>query len=575
MIDTASTRSEQETRQQALLRDADDGLVLLDRFGEAVEVSPSYSRILGYSPEQRLEMRTRDLVHPNDLDRWREAWRRCLAAPGARVALVLRTRHNDGRWCPTEVTFRNGLEDPSSGWVVATISELDRENAYEAEHYARRRLLEELPQRREFTARIAEAVGRLPPDSRSQVVVLVVKLDQYRAVARACGRGFAAQMFVAATQRLRSDLRAGDDLGVVDYDCLAVACETRAGRLAASALAERVTACFAEPFLVDGDRVVLTVSIGIAFATSPSVLPALLIEDAELAMGVASSSGGNRLRFFSASERTDALNRVVLPAALLQALSDNEFVVHYQPVVDLVTGRPVGAEALVRWAQPTGSLAAPDAFIGAAESSGVIVALGGWVLREACHVATSWPVGVAGPLSVAINVSALQLEDPHLPTLVGRALSASGLQAHRLTLEVTESALLSDPDAAVRRLWSLRELGVRVALDDFGTGYSSLAYLKRLPVNALKIDRSFVTGVGLDATNAAIVTTVVTLGLALGLDVIAEGVEAESEAVALRRVGCPHAQGYLFCRPISGPELGSYLGCRLATGTGDRSGDVL
>ena len=561
--------SAQEVRQRALLRYADDGLVLLDRSGEVIEVGPSYPRVLGYAPEKRCKMRTAEMIHPDDLDSWHQAWAELMARPGGTSALVLRARHGDGRWCSLDLTFHNGLDDPDVQGVVATVRNLSKRHGGETRRSGQQGVFEDLPDRQDLLGRLTEAVAGLR--AYSQVLVLVVKLDQLHLVARACGRDQAAQLLAAAARRLRRDLRTCDDLGVLGDDRLVVICETHTGKREANGLAKRVAACFSEPFRIEDDQVVLTASIGIALAIDPGADASALLEDADLAMASASTAGGNRRVFFSPAERADAISRVTLPAALRQALADNEFVVHYQPVVELSTGRTVGAEALVRWAHADGTLAGPDSFIGAAEASGVIGALGAWVLQEACETALRWPAGPGGPAYVAVNLSAHQLEDPGLPAVVRKVLSGTGLGPSRLTLEVTESVLVVDPEAAIRRLRALRDLGVKIAIDDFGTGYSSLSYLKALPADVLKIDRTFVAGLGTDPADAAIVGAVLALAEALGLDVVAEGVETDTQAAELRRLGCSHAQGYLFGRPCPADRLvGSLLcpGSDTATDTG-------
>lgn len=544
----------QEAGRRVLVRYASDGLVLLDCFGEVVEVGLSYPRVLGYTPGRRREMRTAELIHPGDLDGWRQAWSELMTRPGKRKSVALRARHTDGRWCSMEVTLFNGLDDPEVNGVVAATRNLSRRDGDLETEDAERGALEFPPDRAGLLARLGSTLARLPASA--QMLVVVVKLDQLHLVARACGRDRAAQLLREVEGRLRRDLPGCDDLGVVDHDRRVLVCETHGGKRAANALAKRVAACLSEPFRVGNELVVLTASVGIAVAGDRGDRPATLLEDADLAMAVASTAGGNRRVLFSPSERSDALRQVTLPTALRRALRDEKFVVHYQPVVQLSTGEHVGAEALVRWRQADGTLAGPESFIGAAEISGVIVPLGTWVLQEACRTAARWP---AGPTSVAVNLSSHQLADPKLPGVVKKALSDAGLEPSRLTLEVTESVFVAGPEVVIGRLQALRELGVKVAIDDFGTGWSSLAYLKRIPFDVLKIDRSFVTDLGKDKIDTGIVTAVIMLAQALGLDVVAEGVETEVQAAELVRLGCPYAQGYLYSRPTTGDRLAGPL----------------
>jgi EAL domain-containing protein (putative c-di-GMP-specific phosphodiesterase class I)/GGDEF domain-containing protein len=539
-------------RQAALLRYAGDGLVLLDEAGEAVEVAPSYTRVLGRAPAERQRMRTAELVHPDDLQAWRRAWAELMGCPGGAATVVLRARHADGGWRKTEVTFVNGLADPAAKGVVATIRGLGEApcdpKAVRCEQPPPTAPLDAPGGREAVVADLGDTLGGLRAGA--QVVVAAIRLDQLHLVARACGHGPAGGLVEAAAARLRRGLRAGDDLGFLDHDRLVVVCETHGGKKAATSLARRLSRSLSEPFRVEEDQVVLTASIGIALTADPATPPEALLDDAEVAMGVATAAGGNRWSFYCPAERAEALNAVTLPAALRRGLAEEQFVLHYQPVVEMGTGRVVGAEALVRWRRGGEALVGPDSFIATAESSGVISALGTWVLRAACHSAARWPAGAGAQAPyVAVNLSAHQLEDPRLTSLVRKTLAESGLAARRLVVEVTESVLMADPEIASRRLGELRHIGVRVAMDDFGTGYSSLAHLKALPLDILKIDRSFVAGLGAERADAAIVEAVVTLARALGLDAIAEGVETPAQADELRNLGCPHAQGYFFGRP--------------------------
>lgn len=522
--------------------------MLLDRSGEAVEVSPSYPHLLGYDVAHRCALRTAELIHPGDLEHWKRGWSRVLEQPDGTSKVVLRIRHARGEWCWMEVALVNRLDDPDIGGVVAVIRSITEPKT--GEKYPERSdglgALEVLDHKG-VEDLLDQTLARHDPSG--QVLVVMVRLDQLHLIARACGRTRADELLDAVSARLRAGLRDWETLRLIDGDRLVVICETRGGTETGVDLAERVAGVLREPFHRDDDGIVLTASIGISAATSPGATAATLLADADLAMAGAAHRGGNRWSLFSTAERADLVREVTLPAALRQALADEQFVVHYQPVVDLETGEPVGAEALVRWSQADGTLAGPDSFIAVAERSGLIVEIGAWVLQEACRAAARWAPGPTGVGYVAVNISARQLEDPKLPTIVEAALVDAGIEPTRLTLEITESVLVADPETATRRLESLRKLGVRVAMDDFGTGYSSLASLKRLPIDIVKIDQSFVGGLGHDGRDAAIVAAVVTLAEAFGLDVVAEGVETELQAGELRRLGCRHAQGYLYGRP--------------------------
>lgn len=538
-------------REHCLLCYASDALVLFDESGEAAEVGPSYTRVLGYTPAQRCDMRTAEVLHAGDIPRWQRAWSAAAARPAGRATVVLRVRHANGSWHWTDVTLLNALHDPAARGVVATIRDLGVDNG---RHRPPSALaggpVDGAGGRRRALLALSEVLATLSSGSQ-RVLVLVVKIDQVDLVSRVCGAGAAAGLVAAASRRLRGSLRAGDRLTRLGADRVAVVAKASSDRRAAGALAGRLAACLREAFEVEGEAVVLSASIGIATISDPGASVEGVLDDAELAAATAFAEGGNRRRFAGPTDRADAMVGVTLPAVLRQALRGGEFVVHYQPVVEMGSGQAVGAEALLRWARPSGALAGPEDFIGAAERSGVIAELGEWVLQRACRDAVRWPGGSTGPLCVAVNLCAHQLADPRLTTIVRRSLGAAGLAPSRLVLEVTESVIMADPALAGRRLGPLRAAGVRVAVDDFGTGYSSLAYLKRLPVDVLKIDRCFVAALGTSSTDAAIVAAILALARALGLYVVAEGVETEAQAGELRRMGCSHAQGYLYGRPTA------------------------
>jgi EAL domain-containing protein (putative c-di-GMP-specific phosphodiesterase class I) len=285
----------------------------------------------------------------------------------------------------------------------------------------------------------------------------------------------------------------------------------------------------------------------VALSPDPDDDIADLIRDADAAMYRAKEAGGGRLMLFDEVTRERALTRLHTEAALRRAIENEEFRVYFQPEVAVGSGAIVGLEALVRWEHPDDGLVGPDRFIALAEETGLIVPIGSWVLNEACRLAQGWKT--AAPLALRVNLSARQLAQDDLIDIVGAALERSGMAAEQLCLEVTESVLVEDPDASARTLADLKALGVKIAVDDFGTGYSSLEYLRRFPVDCVKIDRSFVRGIAHSSEDMAIVNAVIELGHALGLSVTAEGVETAAQLGRLQNNGCDTAQGFLFSRP--------------------------
>ena len=418
--------------------------------------------------------------------------------------------------------------------------------------------LTDLPNRDLLAKRLSHAM------SSAQAAGLLVgvgflDLDQFKRINDSLGHKAGDELLLAVSQRLRSRLRPNDTLARFAGDEFVVVWPDLASAADAEVLAERLRVLFDEPFQLQQATISLTSSIGIALGAAPQ-LPDELLLAADAAMYDAKSRGRGGTRLFSAELREGAESRLRTEAELQEALDRKQFVVHYQPVVDLQLGAVRGVEALVRWAHPDG-MRMPDSFIPVAEASGMIVPLGAWVLEEACRQAAAWQRDGL-ELDVAVNLSVRQVSHPDVVATIRNALLSSGLAPERLMLEVTESAMLEDAEAAQVALARIAEIGATIAIDDFGTGYSSLLYLKRYPVHALKVDRSFVSGMSDNNDDHAIVTSVVSLARAVGSACIAEGVETAEQHAALHAMGCGYAQGYLFGRPVPGADLpASVIAC--------------
>jgi diguanylate cyclase (GGDEF)-like protein/PAS domain S-box-containing protein len=393
----------------------------------------------------------------------------------------------------------------------------------------------------------------------SRVAVLFLDLDRFKFVNDSLGHDVGDRLLVALGERLREAVRPGDTVARFGGDEFVVLCEDLSGpdaRRKAIDVAERLLAVIGEPFRLDGDEHYLSASIGIALARSGDERPEALLRDADSAMYRAKDRGKARWELFDEAMRASALERVEIENALHRAIDRNEFRVVYQPVVALPDGRCIGAEALVRWQHPERGLLKPGEFVDLAEESGLIVPVGIWVVEEACRQAAVWEAaGDAGDFVVSVNLSGRQLGHPDTPDHVAHALAASGIDPGRLALEITESVLMDDADSTMEAIGALKGLGVGLSIDDFGTGYSSLGYLKRFPVDAVKIDRSFVAGLGEKQEDSAIVAAVVGLGHALGLNVVAEGVETPRQRDELIALSCDAAQGFLFSPPVPAANL--------------------
>ncbi len=453
------------------------------------------------------------------------------------------------RFTPQDVHFAQ-----ASANVLADA--LERHSADEA---LRHRVLHDpltgLPNRHSFVDSLHDALRR-GAASGSPVGILFLDLDHFKLINDSIGHHAGDELLREVAPRLRAHLRPGDIVARFGGDEFGILVDRLADEEEALAIAERVSRAFAEPYSMEGAEHFVSASIGIAVARPSGrdpVEPELLIRDADAAMYKAKERGRGRCELFDAAMRARAIGRLETERELRHALDRNELELHYQPVVALGSGEIVGLEALVRWNHPERGLLDPGAFVPIAEESGLIEPIGRWVQETACRQALGWHElrPDQRPLDVAVNLSARQVAHRDLADSVRQILARTGLDPVNLRLEVTESALVDEAAGATATLEALSELGVRLVLDDFGTGYSSLAYLNRFPFDALKIDRSFVDGLGLEQERTAIVEAVIGMARALSLDAIAEGVESEEQLSELRRLGCDFAQGHLFSRPLA------------------------
>ena len=414
-----------------------------------------------------------------------------------------------------------------------------------------------------FEASARDAIQTLE-ERKGIVALLFIDLDRFKVVNDTYGHEIGDILLMRVAEVLRSHVRENDLVGRLGGDEFTVMLRGLRERDSAEAIARKLLELLNAPHEIAGRHIEVGASIGIAICPEDGRDVPSLLKNADYAMYQVKESGRNDVGFTSAESRVGHDRRLEVERQMKAALAEDEFELHYQPKVDLVSGAAVGVEMLLRWNNPKLGLVSPDEFVPMAEETGMILPLGRWLLRQACFQLRDWDDEGLPRITLAVNVSTLQFRQPDFVGAVEEALQASGIDPDRLELEITESVLMRDYLASLRTLTRLKRLGVRIAMDDFGTGYSSLAYLQNLPIRTLKIDRSFVSGLdvrGLDGAHGTgpIVETILTLGTKLRLEVVAEGIETREQMHWLRDAGCPYGQGYLFCKPYKADRIAKLL----------------
>lgn len=553
-----------EGRLQALVQHVSDVIASIDIDGRMRYISPSVQFILGYEPHLLLGEQLATIVHPDDCSQLQQVLGDVQHRPELTRRMELRQRCFDGSWRYFEATATNLLDQPGVQGILITAHDITDRKQFEAQliQQAFHDPLTELPNRALFMDRLAHALAGMGRQ-RLGVAVLFLDLDGFKAINDTRGHRAGDEVLVALARRLSACLRPADTLARFGGDEFAVLVPDAENAHEAMQIADRLIAAAARTFVIEGEAVGATVSIGVALGLplAAPLWPDVLLQQADMALYRAKAAGKGRAVVFEPGMNVHGIDRFQRESELRSAVEREEFTLHYQPIVDLVTGAVDSVEALLRWQHPQQGLIPPAGFIELAERSGLILPLGRWVLAEACRQARAWhedPGLAGGSPVVSVNLSLRQLSEPDLAAQVRSVLIETGLEPEALQLEITESVLLDDSEA-LATAHQLRALGVQLAIDDFGTGYSSLSYLRRLPVDVVKVDRTFVRHLPHDAGTRAIVYAVCELAHHLGMTVTAEGIETVAELEAVRALECDRAQGYYYAKPLPPSELTSYL----------------
>ena len=551
---------ESEARFRAMAEQSADWIWSIDTQGRHT-YSNQRVDILGYSVEAFLAMEMSRLVHPDDLSLFHETFAQSLSERKGWQNVVIRFRHLNGSYRTFESNASALFDD--AGQLVGfqgvdrDITERKQAEA-RIEFLAHHDVLTGLPNRILLRDRFEHALA-VAERARSRVAMLFLDLDNFKRVNDTLGHAAGDQLLQQVVTRLSECTRDSDTISRQGGDEFILLLNDIPDQDAVERIASKILVKLAEPIEINGHELNATCSIGIALYPDDGSSFDTLLKKADAAMYNAKGAGRNIFHFFDDQMNQQSHEHLLLQNRLNRALYQAEFHLHYQPQLEIASGRVVGVEALLRWRNPDLGDVEPARFIPVAEDSGLIVPIGAWVLEEACRQAQSLRQADGVDLPMAVNLSALQFRRSGLVEAVAGALERSGLPPHLLELELTESILLQDVENTLNTVRQLKALGVRLSIDDFGTGYSSLSYLKRFAVDRLKIDRSFVRDLNTGPDNAAIVRAVIQLARSLRLGIVAEGVETETQLTFLREEGCQDVQGHLFSRPLSPADLKAFL----------------
>lgn len=568
LLETKLQVRDRESRLSAIVQNVADGILTITPTGRIVEYNAATKEILGLMRDETPQGRTlHEFLMPRAIpllehsleelvDRTRngETVEKRLTLP------VLRADHKE---IDVSLALRL-IPDSSTPLMTAVLSDITMRKRYEEQlvYMANHDTLTNLPNRSLLEHSLSDALQAHKDNAGSRngaTAILFIDLDRFKVINDSLGHDVGDLLLKAVGQRLQKVIRRQEIVGRLGGDEFLIIIPDLKETQDAAILSQAVLDALAPSFDIKGRVLFVTPSIGIALYPSDGEDFPTLMRNADTAMYSAKSSGGGTYHFFTKTMNESAMARLVIENELREALVSNQFELHYQPKLDLRTNRVCGLEALIRWKQPGRGYISPMQFIPVAEETGLIGKIGEWVFREVCRQISEWEAQSLPVMPVAVNLSPRQLIEGHITETISRILAETGTPAAKIVLEVTETAMMQEIKKSAIILEELRHLGLKIAVDDFGTGYSSLAYLKRLPINTIKIDRSFVRDVTIDTDDAAITRTIIAMGHNLGLRVVAEGVETNEQMRFLQECGCDEVQGFLIATPLPAGEIIEYI----------------
>ena len=549
--------------KEALLENALVGIIMV-RERRIVSCNRRFEQIFGYPAGSMIGRSTRLLYETDETftSFGAEAYRTLTACEGFTATLTLVRADDQAFWCEMTASALDPLH-PENGsiWMLADVTE--RKLAEDrAKFLSYHDALTGLPNQLLLQDRLQQALA-FSNRAGTKVALMVVNLDRFKAINDVFGHSAGDQVLVEVAARLKDCMRSTDTVSRQGGDDFLLLLTNIAEPDTIITFLGQLLIRFLEPFVIGGKEITASVSVGVAVYPEDGADFDTLRRKADMAMYRAKDVGRNTYRFFNEEMNDDALEKITMYSGLRRGLEAGQFMLYFQPQIEIVTGTLVGAEALIRWQHPDLGLVSPGRFIPVAEETGLIVEIGDWVLREACQQAARWrSAGMLKPL-VAVNMSALQFKRGDIEASVAGALELAGLQPAMLELELTESILIGDTENVLATVKRLKAMGVKLSIDDFGTGYSSLSYLKRFEVDKLKIDQSFIRDLATDTEDAAIVRAIIQMARSLGLRTIAEGVESREVADLLRLYDCDEVQGYFYGRPMPAEDFMAFIAARV------------